>query len=132
MSCSEEFGLYLTANPQYYEVFPPEDPEAPFFAQYFICSNGEIRRYDNVPVTRYQAFIDFLTQNPQYGGLTDEGRIAFGVTGEPTQTLFSPGSGFFLHNYIDASEYYIWFDPAIVNPANLAVLAANPTWVVVL
>jgi hypothetical protein len=132
VSCSEEFGNFLGANPSFTEIADPGEGGLTQYKQIYICIDGGVRFYQMPEPTRYETFIGFLIANPDFRGLTDAGRIAFGVVGDPIGiSLFAPGLGFYLHNYIDASEYYIIYDPSMITPGTRAYLDANPSFTVV-
>ncbi len=67
MTCDEEFGLFLIANPTYVAYgAEPNNPEND--NRYFSCSNFEERRY-YVPIVIPDcdlAFAEFLEANPQF------------------------------------------------------------------
>lgn len=67
MTCGEEFGLFLSANPTY--VAYGSEPEDPIRDnRSFFCSTGEERRYyvPNVLVDCDRSFAEFLSENPQF------------------------------------------------------------------
>ena len=91
MSCDEEFGLFLTANPTYvaYGDLPNDDNND---NQVFRCSDNGIRRYYRPTITPDCdiALAQFLIDNPQFVETT--------LNGEPeqnrrTRIFICPGSG---------------------------------------
>jgi len=117
MSCDEEFGLFLIASPNYYEIPAPEPGFELPNQQIFICSDGGVRWYEEVPLTRLQVFQNFLTDNTQFKGLTPQSiPIIFG-TNYTSITDILPindfSAQFFLPDFIDDTEFYVAWNPAL-------------------
>lgn len=130
VSCSEEFAAFLGANPTFAEIEDPGPGGLTQYKQIYICLDGGVRFYEMPEPSRLEQVMGFLSANPTFGGLTPLGLLEYaGISGNPVGiSLFAPGSGFYLYNYIDEFEYYVVFDREIVSPSNLAIIDANPSW----
>ena len=135
MTCSEEFGLFLTANPTYFEIPEPDPDYATIYQQIFICSDGGVRWYEQPPPTRLQVFQDFLAQFPQFKGFNPSSIPAIFGTNYNSITDVIPvndfNAQFFLPGFIDDSEYYVAWNPAL-SPESFVDTAYASGWVMVI
>lgn len=134
MNCSEEFGLFLTASPNYFEIPAPEPGFELPYQQIFICSDGGIRWYQEAQPSRLQVFQNYLTTYPQFKGLTPASiPIIFG-TNYTSITDVIPindiNAQFFLPNFIDDTEFYVAWNPALSTQQFIDDAYANG-WVMV-
>jgi len=128
--CSVEFANFLGANPTYVEIPDPGEGGLTEFKQIYICLDGGVRFYQIPEPTRLEKVLGFLSVNPNFGGFTPAGLFEYaGISGDPVgSSLFASGSGFFLYDYIDASEYYVVFDKTVLSSATLTQIESNPSW----
>lgn len=129
VDCATEFASFLSANPQYIEVESPENG-GPEFSQLYICIDGGIRYFDNAPVTPFEQFLQLLSTNANFRGLTDTGLTALGANPpDGSITLFNPGTGFFIFE-VNFPEFgvFAYYDVTQISADYTTLFANNPSW----
>lgn len=132
VDCTAEFASFLSANPRYIGVPSPDDG-GPEFSQTYICIDGGVRYFDNAPLTPFEQFVERLSQDLNFRGLTDAGLTGLGA--EPLNgalTLFAPGTGFFLFQSSPPEEVlFAYYDITRIGADNSSLLADNPSWTLI-
>lgn len=130
--CSVEFANFLGANPQRIGVLPP-DQGGPPFSQTYICLDGGVRYFDNRPLTPFENFLELLSTDPNFRGLTEEGLTELGAKPiNGSLTLFNPGTGFYIFE-VNFPEFgiFAYYDVTQISPSFTTLFTDNPTWTLV-
>jgi len=132
VSCGQEFGDFLAANPTYTEIPDPGPGNLDFYNQIFICTDNGVRFYNKPQPTCFEELISFLQSNINFGALSQIGVVEFiGETDlNRALTIFEPGSGYYRFFCNDPNERYAIFDRYNIPPGDLIILDSNPSWLI--
>jgi hypothetical protein len=116
VDCDVVFQEFLAANLQYEEIAQPAFDEPNYQSSLFNCSGnaGSLHWYTYTPLGCYNAYVAFLAESPDYGGITEAGRIFFynyrPYQSDDVNMFFRRGRGVIEYGriYRNPTDYYMW------------------------